>query len=176
LPLQSGSNEILSAMNRRYTKEKYLEIIDKARALMPSMTFSTDIIVGFPNETDKDFEDPLDIVKRVEFTNIFTFIYSKRSGTKAAEIEDRTPREDKTSRMSKLLSLQKDISEKIMQTYIGKTLKVLIEDEKDGILFGKSDEAIAVKTPGDRSEIGTFKDVKITGAKRAELFGEILHP
>jgi tRNA-2-methylthio-N6-dimethylallyladenosine synthase len=175
LPLQSGSNAVLTAMNRRYSKENYLEIVESARTLIPGMSISTDIIVGFPNETDKDFEDTLDVVKQVKFTNIYTFIYSKRSGTKAAEIEDFTPREDKTARMTRLLKLQNDISENIMKTFIGKTVRVLIEDEKVGCLFGKSDEAIAVKTPGDPCEIGTFKDVKITGARRAELFGEIVN-
>ncbi|MDR0947147.1 MAG: tRNA (N6-isopentenyl adenosine(37)-C2)-methylthiotransferase MiaB [Ruminococcus sp.] len=175
LPLQSGSNRILEAMNRRYTKEKFLETADKARSLMPGLSISTDIIVGFPNETAEDFEDTLDVVKTIGFTNIFTFIYSKRSGTKAAEIIDLTPKDEKTARMTRLLSLQNEISTKIMADFVGKTVKVLIEEQKDGILFGKSEHSIGVKTPGDPGEVGTFKDVKITGAKRSELYGEIVN-
>jgi tRNA-2-methylthio-N6-dimethylallyladenosine synthase len=173
LPLQSGSNRILTEMNRRYTREHYLEIIDTAREKIPGLSISTDIIVGFPNETESDFEDTLDIIKRVRFSNIFTFIYSKRGGTKAALIDDKTPVKVKQERMARLLSLQREISTALYSEYIGKTLKVLIDSKKDGFLTGKSEEFIIVNTKSDEDVIGEIKNIEITKAHNWALEGII---
>jgi tRNA-2-methylthio-N6-dimethylallyladenosine synthase len=175
LPLQSGSNRILSEMNRRYTRERYLEIADFAREKIPGLSISTDIIVGFPNETEEDFCDTLDVVKRVRFSNIFTFVYSKRHGTKAALMEDETPYTVKQERMKRLLTLQREISTALFSEYIGKTLKVLFEEQskETGFYEGKSDEFIIVKAPSEINLIGEIKNVEITKAHNWALEGII---
>lgn len=176
LPLQSGSDSILEAMNRRYTAEKYLEIIDYARSKIPDFSFSTDIIVGFPNETEEDFRKTLDIVRRVRFDNIFSFIYSKRTGTKAAEIEDKTSDEDKGRRMRDLLEVQREITDSGFKRFVGRTLTVLFDSESktEGYCSGKSDEFIIVEAKADKSVIGLRKQVKITKAFNWALQGEII--
>lgn len=175
LPLQSGSDSILEAMNRRYTAEKYLEIIDYARSKIPDFSFSTDIIVGFPNETEEDFRKTLDIVRRVRYDNIFSFIYSKRTGTKAAEIEDKTSDEDKGRRMRELLEIQREITDSGFKRFVGRTLTVLFDSESktEGYVSGKSDEFIIVEAKADKSVIGQRKQVKITKAFNWALQGEI---
>ncbi|MCM1329501.1 MAG: tRNA (N6-isopentenyl adenosine(37)-C2)-methylthiotransferase MiaB [Ruminococcus sp.] len=174
LPLQSGSDRILAAMNRNYTVEKYLKIVDYARSLMPDFSLSTDIIVGFPNETEEDFRQTLDVIKRVKFDNIFSFIYSKRTGTKAAEIEDTTPDEDKSGRMRELLEVQRDITDKGFKRFVGRTLTVLFDGESktEGYISGKSDEFIIVEAKADKSLIGQRKQIKITKAFNWALQGE----
>ena len=176
LPLQSGSDRILEAMNRTYTSKKYLKIVDYARGIMPDFSFSTDIIVGFPNETYEDFQQTLDIVKRVRFDNIFSFIYSKRTGTKAAEIEDRTSDEDKSRWMRELLEVQRDITDRGFKRFVGRTLTVLFDSESktEGYCSGKSDEFIIVEAKADSSVIGQRKQVKITKAFNWALQGEII--
>ncbi len=175
LPLQSGSDRILEAMNRKYTAEKYMEIIEYARSLIPDFSFSTDIIVGFPNETEEDFQETLNIVRRVRYDNIFSFIYSKRTGTKAAAMEDQTPEEDKKRRLQELLRVQREISSEGFRRFIGRTLTVLFDsEEKDGTYSGKSDEFIIVKAEADASVIGKMKRVRITEAYNWALKGEII--
>ncbi len=175
LPVQSGSNEILDKMNRRYTVEKYLETIDYARSFDKDFSFTTDIIVGFPNESDEDFEKTLELMKRVRYDNIYSFIYSKRSGTKAALIDDKISDEEKGERMTRLLSLQREISTESYKRFIGKTLRVLVDgkSKKDGFVSGKSDEFIIVEFKGDEKLIGSFVNVKITEAKNWAVIGEI---
>lgn len=176
LPLQSGSDEILAAMNRRYTAYQYLSIVSYAREKDPDFSFSTDIIVGFPNETEEDFQKTLDIMKEVGFDNIFSYIYSKRSGTKAAEIEDLTEPREKTERMRRLLSLQREIATTRYHDMIGKTLTVLAEakGKTEGYLTGKSDEFIIVEMEGSEEHIGQYVKVKITGAHNWALVGKII--
>ena len=177
LPLQSGSNDILEKMNRRYTREKYMEIINYARERISDFSFSTDIIVGFPNETESDFEETLDILKKVKYDNIYSFIYSKRSGTKAALTDDRVTYEEKQKRMQRLLELQREISTANYKGYIGKTLTVLAESEGksgEGSLTGKSNEFIIVNFSGDRSLIGSFVNVKIKSARNWAVEGELI--
>ncbi|MCH5192724.1 MAG: tRNA (N6-isopentenyl adenosine(37)-C2)-methylthiotransferase MiaB [Oscillospiraceae bacterium] len=176
LPLQSGSDRILEAMNRRYTAEKYMEIVDYARSRIPDFSFSTDIIVGFPNETEEDFQDTLDILKKVEYDNIFSFIYSIRSGTKAALIEDKISDEEKSGRMRRLLELQREITDRRFKRFIGRTLDVLFDGEsnKEGFCSGKSDEFIIVEAKADPSVIGQRKQVRITNAFNWALQGELL--
>ena len=176
LPLQSGSDRILEAMNRKYTAEKYLKIVDYARSIMPDFSFSTDIIVGFPNETYEDFQQTLDIVRRVRFDNIFSFIYSKRTGTKAAEIEDKTSDEEKSKWMRELLEVQRDITDSSFKRFVGRTLTVLFDSESKtaGYCSGKSDEFIIVEAKADTSVIGQRRQVKITKAFNWALQGEIV--
>ncbi len=177
LPLQSGSNRILEAMNRRYTAEKYMEIVNYARSRVHDFSFSTDIIVGFPNETEEDFRETLKIMREVKYDNIFSFIYSKRTGTKAALIEDKTTDEEKGRRMRELLELQREISSEFFKRFEGRTLDVLFESEtkNKGVFTGKSDEFIIVEAKADSSVIGRRKKVKITKAFNWALQGEIIN-
>ena len=176
LPLQSGSDRILEAMNRRYTAEKYMEIVNYARSRISDFSFSTDIIVGFPNETEEDFQETLKIIKEVEYDNIFSFIYSKRSGTKAAVIDDKIPDEEKSGRMKRLLDVQREISSRRFKRFIGRTLTVLFDSEsnKEGFCSGKSDEFIITEAKADPSVIGQRKQVRITNAFNWALQGELL--
>jgi tRNA-2-methylthio-N6-dimethylallyladenosine synthase len=177
LPLQSGSNRILSLMNRRYTKERFLEIVAEAREKKPYLAISTDIIVGFPGETEEDFCDTLDVVRSVGFSNIFTFIYSKRGKTKAAELEDPTPYAEKQARMKRLLSLQREVSTELFSGYIGKTLDVLFESvsKREGFIAGKSEEFIIVEAQGEKNLIGQIGKVTINKAYNWALEGKIIN-
>lgn len=176
LPVQSGSNDILDKMNRRYTVEKYLETIDYARSFIPDFSFTTDIIVGFPNESEEDFEKTLSLMKRVKYDNIYSFIYSKRSGTKAAEIEDKVSDEEKGKRMTRLLSLQREISTESYKRFIGRTMRVLVDGKSktEGYMTGKSNEFVIVEFEGDESLVGSFVNVKITDAKNWAVTGVII--
>ncbi len=176
LPVQSGSNDVLQRMNRRYTAEKYLEIVDYIRSKSPDFSLTTDIIVGFPNESDDDFEATLDIIKRVEYDNIYSFIYSKRSGTKAAEMDDFTDDGTKGKRMRKLLEVQRSITTHNYKRFIGRKMRVLAEDvskKREGFLTGKSSEFIIVEFEGDASLIGQFVDVEITDSMNWAVIGKI---
>ena len=177
LPFQSGSNRILKAMNRIYTREHYLEIVDYARSKLPEFSFSSDIIIGFPNETYEDFLATMNLIEYVKFDNIYTFIYSKRSGTKAAEIVDSTSEADKTKWMRILLSKQREIATVQYRRFIGMTLEVLVEAEgKSGsdYLTGRSNEFIIVEFKAPKDKIGQFVKVKITDAHNWALVGEII--
>ncbi|MBR6385105.1 MAG: tRNA (N6-isopentenyl adenosine(37)-C2)-methylthiotransferase MiaB [Ruminococcus sp.] len=176
LPVQSGSNEILKKMNRNYTAEKYLSIVEYIRKKDPEFSLTTDIIVGFPNESESDFRATLDIMNKVKYDNIYSFIYSRRSGTKAAEIQDSTDEKTKGGRMRELLNLQRNISTEHYKRFIGKTLRVLADGKakkSDGYLTGKSSEFIIVEFEGDESLIGQFVDVKITEAMNWAVKGVI---
>ena len=164
LPVQSGSSEILKRMNRRYTREQYLSLVEKAKSLMPDIQLTSDIIVGFPGETYEQFSETVSLVKEVGYYSLFTFIYSKRTGTPAATMGDPTPRAEKSRRFSELLKAQEDISERINRALVGKTVRVLCEksDRREGFLSGRGDGYAAVDFRGDESLIGTFKTVKIT--------------
>ncbi len=177
LPLQSGSDRILKEMNRCYTAEKYMETVLYARSRVPDFSFSTDIIVGFPNETDEDFEKTLKIVREVKYDNIFSFIYSKRTGTKAALIEDMISDNEKSHRMRKLLELQRDISSENFKRFEGRTLDVLFESgtKTEGLYTGKSNEFIIVEAEADSSVIGQMKKVRITKAFNWAVRGEIIN-
>ena len=177
LPVQSGSNQILSAMNRRYTAENYLEKVEYLRAYDKDFSLTTDIIVGFPNESDDDFEKTLELIRKVKYDNIYSFIYSKRTGTKAAEIDDKISDEKKSERIRRLLEIQREITSESYKRFIGKTLRVLVDGEsrkKPGFLTGKSNEFIIVEFEGDSSLIGRFADVKITDAMNWAVAGKLL--
>lgn len=175
LPVQSGSDDILDKMNRRYTIEKYMETIDYARSFIPDFSFTTDIIVGFPNESAEDFEKTIELIKKVKYDNIYSFIYSKRSGTKAAEIDDKISDEEKGERMTRLLAVQREISTESYKRFIGRTMKVLVDgkSKRNGFLTGKSDEFVIVEFEGDQSLMGSFVNVKITDAKNWAVTGVI---
>lgn len=176
LPLQSGSDRILEEMNRRYTAEKYMETVNYARSRIPDFSFSTDIIVGFPNETREDFEETLKIVREVKYDNIFSFIYSKRTGTKAALIEDKISDKEKSGRMRELLELQREISSGHFKRFVGRTMNVLFESgtKTEGWYTGKSDEFIIVEAKADETVVGQMKKVKITKTFNWALQGEII--
>lgn len=175
LPVQSGSNEILEKMNRRYTVESYLALMDYAKERVPDMTYSSDIIVGFPGETEEDFEKTMGLIRRVEYMQLFTFIYSKRSGTKAAEMPDGTPHEEKAARIGKIVALQDEIVARLTGALVGSVQRVLVEGagRTPGVLTGRLDNNMIVEF-SEEAPLGQFADVRITGAKGAVLKGELV--
>lgn len=175
LPVQAGSNRVLKAMNRRYTTEKYLEIIDHARSRVPDFSFTTDLIVGFPGETYEEFCMTKDIIKRVKYDNIYSFVYSRRSGTPAAKMEDDISDKQKGLWLRELLMEQREITSEWFGRFVGKTVEILIEGEGrtgEGYLTGKTDENIIVEVKADKKFIGEFINVKITKAMNWALMGE----
>ncbi|WP_303788671.1 tRNA (N6-isopentenyl adenosine(37)-C2)-methylthiotransferase MiaB [Ruminococcus flavefaciens] len=176
LPVQSGSSDVLHRMNRRYTIDKYLGIVDMIRSRDPDFSLTTDIIVGFPDETDEEFRATLDVIKNVKYDNIYSFIYSKRTGTKAAEMPDGTSDEEKGRRMRELLEVQRQVSTEHYKRFIGRTMRVLADGtskKKKGWLTGKSSEFIIVEFEGDSSLIGQFVDIEITDAMNWAVTGHI---
>lgn len=176
LPIQAGSNSVLKNMNRRYTREHYLGLIDIIRRYLPDCGITTDIMVGFPYETEEDFLDTLDIVEKVRFSTAFTFIYSVRKGTKAAEMPQ-IPYEIKQNRIKRLIARQNEITEEISKDYVGNVYEILVEglqEKKNGYVVGRTESGRLVSAKGDDSMIGEFKNVKITAVKNAQLLGEIL--
>ena len=177
LPVQCGSDTVLKRMNRHYTAEKYLEIVDYLRERHEDFALSSDIMVGFPNETEEEFEDTLKLVERVKYDNIYTFIYSKRSGTVAADMEDATPDSQKRGRMERLLSLQRQVATENYRRFVGQTVRVLVEGESkqgEGWLFGKSSAYTIVEFEGNKSLIGSFVDVKITHSRNWAVSGVLV--
>ena len=175
LPLQSGSDRILREMNRQYTAEKYMDIVSYARKKMPGLSITTDIIVGFPNETYEDFTCTLDIMRAVKYDNIFSFIYSPRTGTKAAEIADMTPAEDKSRWFRELLAVQREISDEHYKRFMGRELTVLFDSVyKEEFISGKSDEFIITLVKGDPSLIGSMRKVRVTKTHNWAVEGEII--
>lgn len=176
LPIQAGSNSVLKNMNRRYTREHYLGLIDMIRRYLPDCGITMDIMVGFPYETEEDFLDTMDIVEKVRFSTAFTFIYSVRKGTKAAEMPQ-IPYEIKQNRIKRLIARQNEITEEISKDYVGNVYEILVEglqEKKNGYVVGRTESGRLVSAKGDESMIGEFKNVKITAVKNAQLLGEIL--
>ncbi len=171
LPVQSGSDAVLKRMNRKYTRGRYLDLIDTIRKYMPDAGITTDIMVGFPGETEQDFKDTIDLVKRVRFQNAFTFVYSPRNGTPAAAMEQ-IPADIKKARITELVALQNTISDEISLEYLNKTYEVLVEDEENGVCAGRTDSGRLVRFPGERSDIGKFINVTVTKSKASSLYGE----
>ena len=177
LPIQSGSNRVLKRMNRKYTREDYLKLIEKLRKTVPDITLSTDIIVGFPGETNEDFEETLSIVKEVEYDSAFTFIYSIRKGTPAEKFEDQIEESEKHRRFDLLVSAVNEISEKKNKAYQDRVEKVLVDGvskNDKSTLTGRTDGFKLVNFAGKKELIGSIVDVKITDAKTFSLFGEVL--
>lgn len=177
LPVQSGSDRVLGEMNRRYTAAQYLELTDYARRLMPEITLTSDIIVGFPGEQYEDFLQTLDLIKRVNYTTLYTFIYSRRSGTKAENLPDPVPYEEKSSWLRELLQLQSSIGEAILHQSIGKDMRVLVEALGRGgedLLIGRSEGNIVVELRGGEELLGQFANVGIIDATNCILVGKLI--
>lgn len=176
LPVQSGSNAVLERMNRRYTRERYLELVEKLRRAIPDIAISTDIITGFPGETEEDFADTLDLVKRVGYDSAFTFLYSVRPGTPAAEYEDQIPEDVKHERFNRLVDLINAGSAEKNAAYVGRTERVLVDGaskKNDRTLTGRTEGFKLVDFAGGRELIGTMVDVDITEGKTFSLRGRL---
>ncbi len=174
LPVQSGSTAVLKKMNRCYSREDYLALVEKIKAAIPDIALTTDIIVGFPTETDEDFEDTLSLCREVEYDSAFTFIYSKRSGTPAAKLEP-VDEEVVKERFDRLLKVIGECSEKRAAQNTGKTVNVLVEEVNDHdptLMTGRMDNNMLVHFPGDKSLLGTFVDVKLNECKGFYYIGE----
>lgn len=177
LPVQSGSNKVLKEMNRNYTREKYIEIVRKIREFVPEASITTDIIVGFPGETEEDFQETIDLVKEVEYDAAFTFLYSIREGTKAAKMENQIDDDIKHERFQRLLDTLYPIFYEKNKKYIGNTYKVLVEDtskNNDEVMSGRTDTSKLVNFPGSKDLIGEIVEVKIKNANSFTLTGEML--
>jgi tRNA-2-methylthio-N6-dimethylallyladenosine synthase len=177
LPYQSGSDKVLKMMNRGYTREEYLEVIKTAKAIIPDLSVSSDVIVGFPGETYRDILFTLDVAKQVQFINLFTFIFSKRKGTPAEKLEDTASREDKLKWFGELLKKQESITKKLLAAYVDKTYRVLadgIGKTGEGYLTGRTGSNVIVDFIADKNLIGSFVEVKITKASSFMLIGELI--
>ncbi len=177
LPFQAGNDRILKVMNRRHTRAEYLEKIKAVRALIPDIVLTSDVIVGFPGETTAEFEDTLRVLEAVRFDALFTFIFSPRPGTPAAEMDDPMPREEKLQNFNRLTALQDAISEEKHAAYIGKTVRCLLDglsDDDRCNLTARTPGNRLVRVAGDPSALGQFRDVKITGANKWSLTGELI--
>ena len=176
LPVQSGSSRILQKMNRHYTKEHYLEVVRKIREAVPDISLTTDIIVGFPGETEEDFQDTLDIVRQVRYDSAFTFIYSKRTGTPAAAMEDQVPDDVVKDRFDRLLKEVQQISAEVCSVHQGTTQDVLVESVNDhdpSLVTGRMSNNLLVHFPGDESMIGKIVTVYLKEAKGFYYMGEL---
>ena len=174
LPVQSGSSRILKQMNRKYTKEQYLELVDKLRAAVPDISLTTDIIVGFPGETEEDFQETLDVVRRVRYDSAFTFIYSKRTGTPAAAMEDQVPEDVVKDRFDRLLKEVQDIAAQVVKRDEGTVQKVLVEEmdtHEPGYVTGRLSNNTVVHFQGDASLIGQIVDVSLDEARGFYFMG-----
>ncbi|MBR7092641.1 MAG: tRNA (N6-isopentenyl adenosine(37)-C2)-methylthiotransferase MiaB [Clostridia bacterium] len=173
LPFQSGSDRILKRMNRGYTREDYLRLIRYARQTVPGITFTSDVIVGFPGETEEDFEQTLDLVRQVGFASLYTFLFSPRPGTPAAQMEDPTSAEEKSARFQRLLRVQEEISQQQLAQMVGQQRTVLIEGRSGDYLEGRLPENKIVRLNGEDALIGKQAVVRITSAGNYLLAGEI---
>lgn len=176
LPVQSGSDRVLRQMNRRYTKEHYLSLIEYARQKMPDVTFTTDIIVGFPGETYEDFQQTMQLCRQVRYQCMFTFIFSPRPGTRAALLDDPVPYKEKTCWLNELIALQHTISEEDNRAMEGKVLRVLVEhpsEHREGWMTGRCENGMLVQFPSTEQRVGTFCQVRITKGLRSEYEGEL---
>lgn len=177
LPLQSGSSRILKAMNRKYTKEQYLELAGKIRREIPDISLTTDIIVGFPGETEEDFLETLDVVSKVRYDNAYTFIYSRRTGTPAAAMENQVPESEVRSRFDRLLSLVQENARFQTVRFAGTVQEVLIEEVNEhdsSLLTGRMSNNLLVHFPGDKSLIGTIRKVELKECKGFYYMGTLL--
>ena len=177
LPFQSGNDRVLKAMNRGYTQKEYLNLVSLARRYMPDVVLTSDIIVGFPGETEQEFEDTLYVIEKAQFDALFTFIFSKRAGTKAAEMPDPVTREEKQERFERLLALQNGISEKKHALYVGTTQRVLVDGRSDDLrypLTARTNGGRLVRLAGAEEYIGRYVPVKITDSNTWALYGEMV--
>lgn len=176
LPFQSGNDRVLKEMNRHYDREQYLSLICYARSVMPDISFTSDVIVGFPGETYEEFQDTLSLIQEVEFTSLFTFIYSSRQGTRAAKMPDPVSHEEKTRWFSELLKVQEEVAARRCQSMVGTKERVLVEErnEKSGLLSGRTNSSVVIEFPGDDELLGQYVTVKVTSARSWMLQGELV--
>lgn len=179
LPVQSGSTKVLKEMNRKYTREHYLEIVKKIRKELPDAELTTDIIVGFPGETEEDFSDTMSLIEEVKYQQIFGFLYSKRKGTVAEKFDGHLPLKVKKERLAKLIEREREIASEISRSYVGKTLKVLIEGTNKMFLVGSTEQNknINISLPKDKNPedfIGKMVNAEVTNSKLTVLYGKIV--
>ena len=173
LPFQSGSSRVLKAMNRHYDRETYLKKVAYAKDLMPDLVLTSDVIVGFPGETEEEFEETISLIQEVHYDSLFTFIFSPRTGTPAATMEDPTPKEEKNRRFDKLCAVQNEISIKIHEDYVGKTMRCLVDGKDKELLTARTEGGRLVRFAGCDSLIGTYQMLHITGSTTWSLTGEL---
>ncbi len=174
LPFQSGSSRVLKAMNRHYDRETYLKKVDYAKSVMPELVLTSDVIVGFPGETEEEFEETVSLIEQVHYDSLFTFIFSPRTGTPAAKMEDPTPKAEKNRRFDRLCSVQNAISEETHRSYIGKKMRCLVDGRDGDNLTARTEGGRLVRLPGKDELIGTFQMIEITGATTWSLVGTIV--
>ena len=174
LPFQSGSSRVLKAMNRHYDREAYLEKVRYAKSVMPELVLTSDVIVGFPGETEEEFEETISLIQQVHYDSLFTFIFSPRVGTPAASMDDPTPKEEKSRRFDKLCAVQNGISVEIHNGYIGKTLRCLVDGKDGQLLTARTEGGRLVRFAGSDVLIGTFQNITITGATTWSLTGALV--
>jgi tRNA-2-methylthio-N6-dimethylallyladenosine synthase len=175
LPVQSGNDEILRLMNRHYTRGQYLDRVKKLREAIPGIGLSTDIIVGFPGETEAQFEDTMSLVDEVRYDSAFTFIYSPRTGTRAADMPGRVPDEEATERIKRLIDLQEKLQQETMKRFVGTEEEILVEGlsrRSDLAVSGKGKHGISISVEGNEKDIGTILRCRVTGLKNNTLMGE----
>ena len=174
--MQSGSDAILKAMNRKYTSGQYLEKVEMLKKAIPDCAITTDLIVGFPGETDEDFKATLELAKKVNFASAFTFVYSKREGTVAAKMPNQVPEEVSKARIMELVELINSQTRALSQTYIGKTVEILCEDydSKRGMYMGRDEYGRMGYFASQKNLIGQFVNVRIEHANGVSLTGEVV--
>lgn len=174
LPFQSGSSRVLKAMNRHYDRETYLSKVEYAKKVMPDLVLTSDVIVGFPGETEEDFQETMSLIRQVRYDALFTFIFSPRPGTPAAKMEDPTPAGEKNRRFDELCALQNSISEKLHRAYVGKTMRCLVDGQEDGdLLTARTEGGRLVRFAGDPALIGSYQNLEITGSTTWSLTGTL---
>ena len=173
LPFQSGSSRVLKAMNRHYDRETYLKKVNYAKSVMPDLVLTSDVIVGFPGETEEEFEETISLIQAVHYDSLFTFIFSPRTGTPAATMEDPTPKEEKNRRFDKLCAVQNEISIQIHENYVGKTLRCLVDGKDKDMLTARTEGGRLVRFAGCDQLIGTYQNITITGSTTWSLTGEM---
>ena len=173
LPFQSGSSRVLKAMNRHYDRETYLTKVNYAKSVMPDLVLTSDVIVGFPGETEEEFEETISLIENVHYDSLFTFIFSPRPGTPAANMEDPTPKEEKNRRFDRLCEVQNRISVEIHNNYVGKTMRCLVDGKDRDCLTARTEGGRLVRFAGCDSLIGTYQNITITGATTWSLTGEM---
>ena len=174
LPFQSGNDRVLKEMNRHYDRERYLGLIDYAYSVMPDLSITSDVIVGFPGETYEEFKDTLSLIERVKYTSLFTFIFSPRPGTKAYDMPDEISREEKGKWFKELTDLQEKIAGRRTALMKGKTYRVLAEGKakEEGVLSGRTEGNVIIEFSGDEALIGSFVNVTVTEPKTWIVYGE----
>ena len=177
LPVQSGSNSVLKRMNRRYTREQYLELVRTIRTHLPDVGLTTDVMVGFAGETEEDFNDTLSLMEEVRFSSAFCFVYSRRKGTPGYSMENQVSREVKTERIKKLIALQNRITKEISKEHEGKVFEILVEDKNEkfeNTYCGRTDGGRLVNFKSPTDIVGQFVDVKIKTSRSATLWGDLI--